>query len=359
MEEKSTIQEENEKLKRRLAEKEEILTAKELELNAVYRSKKWKLISQMADPYIKLKRVLKMKFLQSIPVNAKYVIKEFINKMRRKARQANSNEINYLENLYNKAYEQSESHINYKEHKYDFREEDVKLIAFYLPQFHPFPENDEFWGKGFTEWTNVSKAVPIFEGHFQPKLPGELGFYDTRIKEVLMRQMEIAKNYGIYGFCLHHYWFSGKSVMRVPYNQIMKHPDLDLPFCLNWANEPWTNRWDGFSKSRVLIEQKHTPEDDLAFINDIEPALKDNRYIRINGRPLFLIYRPKLFPDIQATINRWNKFCEAKKIGKLYMAVIQNTFDGLVDPKELGFDAAVEFPPHNLNLYLKRRIWLN
>ena len=227
---------------------------------------------------------------------------------------------------------------------------DVRTIAFYLPQYHPFEENDNFWGKGFTEWTNVVKALPQFEGHYQPKLPGELGYYDLRLKDVMKRQIELAKQYGIFGFCFHHYWFSGKPVMRVPYNHIISNPDLDIPFCLNWANEPWTSSWDGLPESKVLIEQKHTPADDIAFIKDIEPALKDKRYIRVEGKPLLVIYRPKLFPNMKETVNRWNAYCEERGIGKLYLAMMQTCFDNSLDPNIYGFDAAIEFMPHNIQI---------
>ncbi len=248
---------------------------------------------------------------------------------------------------YAAAYQQSSYRIPYKKAQQGIGPSDVRPIAFYLPQFHPFLENDLFWGKGFTEWTNTTKAVPAFEGHYQPRLPDELGFYDLRIKQVMERQIEIAKNYGIHGFCFHHYWFMGKQVMRVPYYNILRNPDLDIPFCLHWANEPWTIRWDGYEQSGALLNQKHDPQDDIAFIKDIEPALRDKRYIRIQGRPLLIIYRPGLFPDIRSTIRRWNAYCTEQGIGALYLAVMQTAFDGKVDPREYGFDAAVEFPPHN------------
>jgi len=225
----------------------------------------------------------------------------------------------------------------------------IKLIAFYFPQYHPFEENEKFWGKGFTEWTSTTKALPLFEGQYQPRLPGELGFYDTRIKEVIVRQIELAKLYGIAGFCFHHYFFDGKPVMRAPFNHIMTNKDLDIPFCLHWANEPWTIRWDGYAeKGGVLLGQHHTPEDDFLFFKDIEPALKDERYIRINNRPLLIIYRPSLFPDIKSTTERWRELGHKSGIGELFLAVMQTGFDEKVDPKDIGFDAAIEYPPHNV-----------
>lgn len=228
------------------------------------------------------------------------------------------------------------------------RDSTVKPIAFYLPQFHPFPENDRFWGRGFTEWTNTSKAPQLFNGHYQPRLPGELGFYDTRLKEVLARQMELARQYGIHGFCLHHYFFDGQPIMRAPYNHILENPDLDLPFCLHWANEPWTATWDGLAtRGGTLLPQTHSPKDDIAFFEDIAPAIRDPRYITVDGRPLLVVYRPRLFPDMAATIERWRECCHKLGLPDLYLAVMQTGFEGRVDPRKYGFDAAIEYPPHN------------
>jgi len=219
----------------------------------------------------------------------------------------------------------------------------VKIIAFYLPQFHPFPENDEWWGKGFTEWYNVGRAHQNYAGHYQPHCPIHNGYYDLRVPSIMEEQASLAKQYGVHGFSYYFYWFAGKILMDTPLEMMLANPSVDIPFCLTWANENWTRRWDG-SENDVLIAQNHSKEDSIAFIQHLVKYFNDPRYIRIDNKPVLIIYRASIIPEMRDIAALWRE--EIKKYGfpDLYLICAQS-FD-VREPEKYGLDAAVEFPPH-------------
>ncbi|RWC14094.1 MAG: glycosyl hydrolase [Mesorhizobium sp.] len=223
--------------------------------------------------------------------------------------------------------------------------DDAKLIAFYLPQYHRIPENSEWWGNGFTEWTNVARAKPNFEGHHQPHIPRDLGYYDLSHPDTMREQAELAKLYGVHGFCFYHYWFSGRRVLEKPVNNFL-NSDIEINFCLCWANENWTRTWDGNSKS-ILLEQLYADGDAEAFIDSLIDSFRDRRYINISGEPLLVVYRAKDIPDPKRWFKIWRERVQDRGFPGLHIAVVD--FYDISTPDEVGADSLVEFPPHKFN----------
>jgi glycosyltransferase involved in cell wall biosynthesis len=220
----------------------------------------------------------------------------------------------------------------------------VRLIAFLLPQFHPIPENDAWWGRGFTEWTNVIRARPLFPGHDQPRTPADLGFYDLRLAETRAMQAELARAHGIHGFCYYHYWFEGKRLLERPFNDVLASGRPDFPFCLCWANEPWSRRWDGQPKD-VLQAQNYSLDDDRLHIDWLLPALGDSRAITIEGKPLFLVYQAKELPDPRRTTEIWRSAVERAGLKGIYLVAVETGWDAGWDATSVGFDAKLLFQP--------------
>jgi lipopolysaccharide biosynthesis protein len=220
-----------------------------------------------------------------------------------------------------------------------------RTVAFYLPQFHPIPENDRWWGKGFTEWTNVTAAQPLFKDHYQPHLPTDLGFYDLRLRETRHEQIRMAREHGIDAFCYHYYWFSGTRILYQPLDDMLADAASDMPFCLCWANENWTRRWDA-AEHEVLIAQRYLPEDDVEFIRSVEHVLTDRRYLRVADAPILVVYRPQQLPDARRATATWREYWRTRGHGALHLcAALTHGNENYI---QFGFDSGVEFPPHNL-----------
>lgn len=229
----------------------------------------------------------------------------------------------------------------------NWNDEKTKAIAFYLTQYHITEENNKWWGEGFTEWKNVKRGLPMFEGHDQPRVPTDLGYYDlVEDKKVQYKQIELANKFGVYGFCYYYYWFEGKRLLRKPLDQFVQNKELNLPYCICWANETWSKRWDGL-EHEILMQQVHNEKTDVEFIYDIIPMFNDERYIKIDGRPLLLIYRFDLFPYPNKTIKTWREICKKEGIGDIHISIVQ-AFDA-VDHRIYGADSSVEFPPHKIS----------
>jgi len=223
---------------------------------------------------------------------------------------------------------------------------DIRLIAFYLPQFHAIPENDAWWGKGFTEWTNVKKAKPLFPGHYQPRIPAdEIGYYDLSDSKTLEKQVDLARQYGLHGFCFYHYWFKGKLLLEKPLESFLRNKDLDFNFCLCWANEPWSRRWHGQEEDVLQGQNYGDKEGWVEHIKYLLPFLKDKRAITIEGKPIFLIYRIGHVKNANEMISCWRE--EAKKQGlpSIYVVSVLGSHKDCYHFKDMDIDAACEFVP--------------
>jgi hypothetical protein len=221
----------------------------------------------------------------------------------------------------------------------------TRLIAYYLPQFHPIPENDEHWGKGFTEWTNVAKARPLFKGHYQPSIPTELGYYDLRLPEVRKAQADLAKEYGIEGFCYWHYWMgNGKRLLERPFNEVVKSGEPDFPFCLCWANHTWSRVWTGDGR-KIIAEQTYGGvEDYTAHFYELLPAFRDNRYIKVQGQLLFSIFSPREIPDIKLFTLCWQQLAKKEGLPGFHFIGLGISEDEM---KVMGLSASTPHTPHH------------
>lgn len=225
----------------------------------------------------------------------------------------------------------------------------TRALAVYLPQFHPIPENDAWWGKGFTEWSNVTRARPLFPGHYQPHLPADLGFYDLRLPEVREAQASLARAHGIHGFCYYHYWFSGKPLLERPLREVLESGRPDLPFCMCWANENWTRTWNG-AEQDLLIAQNYSEQDDYAHIAWLLPYLRDPRYITVRGKPLLLLYRASLLPNLPRTLQIWREQAQRAGLPGLYVVRMESNFRSeLGGIAGTGLDAAADFQPRSID----------
>jgi lipopolysaccharide biosynthesis protein len=230
---------------------------------------------------------------------------------------------------------------------------DLRFLAFFLPQYHPISENDEWWGAGFTDWVNVARARPVLRGHHQPHIPADLGFYDLRLQETRAAQAGLASAHGIDAFCYYHYWFEGRRLLERPFDAVLHTGEPDLPFCLCWANESWTRRWTG-RDGEVLIRQGYSEHDDLNHSRWLAEAFSDSRYLKIRGRPVFLVYRAASLPDPVRTTESWRRELVRLGVGDPYLCLVHSFDADRLDPRALGFDAAVTFEPDWRGLYLQR-----
>jgi hypothetical protein len=220
----------------------------------------------------------------------------------------------------------------------------TRVIAYYLPQFHPIAENDEWWGAGFTEWTNVTKAAPLFPSHYQPQLPADFGFYDLRVADTREAQAALAQKHGIEGFCYWHYWFNGKRLLNRPLDEVLATGRPNFPFCVGWANESWTRRWTG-EEAEILLQQTYSEKDDIRHAQWLAALFSDSRYIRVDGRPLFILYRAPSLPNAVRTLETFRSECVRLGVGEPYI-VGRDTHNPGTDMRQFGCDITESSSPN-------------
>ncbi len=230
----------------------------------------------------------------------------------------------------------------------------MKFLAYYLPQYHPIPENDEWWGNGFTEWTNVRKAKPLFRGHAQPRVPAGDNYYDLSSVDPMIEQAKLAKRYGIHGFCYYHYWFNGKRLLEQPLERMLATPEVDIPFCLSWANEPWTRAWDGAERQVLMPQEYGTEPDWRRHFECLVRFFRDPRYIKVRNRPMMVIYRTSSIPNVDAMLSVWNSMAREAGFDGIYLVETMNSYQKI--PKVAASDAVIEFEPmFSLTHHLSQR----
>ncbi|MGM0882780.1 MAG: glycoside hydrolase family 99-like domain-containing protein [Bacillota bacterium] len=307
--------------------------------------KKKRHISKLKLRKLNRKKTLRVKKKGKLKKRLYVKKKKRLKRRKSQLREKMKTKVNLQDSPYDSEYQENIDFSNYQT--------DIKALAFYLPQFHTFPENDAWWGKGFTEWVNTRKAKPRFEGHYQPREPHpDIGYYDLSNVDTLREQAVLAKQHGIYGFCFYYYWFSGKRLMEKPVDLLLEHPEIDLPFCLCWANENWTRVWDGGSKD-VIMKQPYHDHDKELFIDDIKKYIDDSRYIRINGKPIIIVYNPGELPNIADTFSRWRKRAKQVGIGPIIIWTCQ-TWSNNASKLNINslIDAEVEFHMWHENLVI-------
>jgi lipopolysaccharide biosynthesis protein len=234
----------------------------------------------------------------------------------------------------------------------------ARAIAFYLPQFHPIPENDTWWGKGFTDWINVAKAKPLFKGHYQPQLPADLGFYDLRVPEVREAQAELAREHGIEAFCYWHYWFAGERLLERPFQEVLKSGKPNFPFCLGWANHTWSGLWSGGDEKRIIKEQTYPGrEDHQRHFEYLLTAFRDPRYVRVDGKPLLLIYEPLHLPESRATLDCWRELAQQAGLPGLHLVANLDYQERNWDARAHGFDAITVWTMERILAEARSCLW--